>query len=697
MANLSHIFGGAFVPPSVDKSHIAPPDIQLREAIVNAGLTPPDQIYLDGKIHRFRSGQKGGRPAGDKTGWYIAFDDGTPAGTFGCWRSGITHDWRAVVNRTLTASEEMSIIRRMTEARALRDAERARQHETVAETVETIWAGCMAASPEHPYLKRKNISPNGARVTGDGRLVVPLFSPDGVLSSLQYIDSEGGKLYHMGGATGGCFWQIGTTDELGTIYMAEGFATAATIHQFTSRPVVVAYSASNLVPVLGALRDQHGKTQDIIIVADFDQSGVGQKYAEQACAKYGARFVMPPQLGDANDYVQAGGNLALLLEPSPTDNVHPFAQFIHYDLVNLKPREYILDGIIGMGLTLIAGAAAAGKTTQLVPLACKIAHLCDPDDPLRPLLRRKIIYITEDSAQVINILRSMRESGHLGGASQEEMHEYFKIVDAKRLPVAEIVKVAETYLAMLTENVSPVTGEVHRAVPWPIFDTSSSTIDLENESDNSLVGRALAVLKQRFQGMPMGIVGHIAKSLKRADVADFSARGAGAWEADANQVIYLIKEDDGTRWMEIKEAKHRFVARVDGIKFEAVINNIKTVDMLGNPVDETLIHGYPIAIETGGKKALKEQKAQDKKMGEAAAKELEKSKYQNLIIDELNNLDETEYRTMNELVDLLPMGKGNALEFIKGMARQKLIIMTDPPYPDGIIKRANSHRTIFIK
>jgi phage/plasmid primase-like uncharacterized protein/KaiC/GvpD/RAD55 family RecA-like ATPase len=359
MANLSHIFGGAFVPPPLDQTPVAAPDLQLREAIVNAGLTAPDSIILDGKIHRFRSGQKGGKPAGDKTGWYIAFDDGTPAGTFGCWRSGITHDWRAVVNRKLTATEEMSIIRRMTEARALRDAERAKQHEAAADTVEMIWSGCMAASPEHPYLKRKNINPNGARVTGDGRLVVPLFDAEGVLSSLQYIDSEGGKLYQTGGATGGCFWQLGTTDEPGVIYMAEGFATAATIHQATGRPCVIAYSASNLVPVLGALRAQHDPKQEIVIVADNDKSGVGQKYAEQACAKHGARLVMPPELGDANDYVQAGGDLAFLLAPTLQE------WLMGADDFSAQPaplRWIIRDWVQANALIMIHGPSGGGKT-----------------------------------------------------------------------------------------------------------------------------------------------------------------------------------------------------------------------------------------------------------------------------------------------------------------------------------------------
>lgn len=379
------------------------------------------------------------------------------------------------------------------------------------------------------------------------------------------------------------------------------------------------------------------------------------------------------------------------------DQVHPLAQFVEYDLTNPRPQEYILDGIIGMGLLLLAGAAGGGKTTNGMTLFTRVAHLCRHDDPLKPLLRRKVIYITEDSQQAINILRSMRISGDLGDCSDEEMHEYFKIVDARRLPVGEIVKVASVYLEMLTENISPVTGEVVMARPYPIFDTSNATINIENESDNSAVGQALAALKQHFQGLSMCVIGHVAKALKRAEVAEFSARGAGAWEADANQVCYLIKEDDGSRWLEIKEAKHRFVSKVDGIKFETVINTVDAVDMLGNPIEEVLVHGQPMLVEPGGKKALKDKKVQDKKLGDQAAKDLKKRQNERLIIDQLEVLDESEYRTMNELVDSLPLAKGDALAFVKGLVSQKMIQMLILPYPECIIKRANSHRTIFVK
>jgi len=246
MADLSNIFGGPWSPPKEIKPE--PPEVQLAEAMRKADLNPPANLVFDGKLHRFNSGTKG-KAGHDKPGWYCVFPDGVPAGRFGCWRAGVEVTFVANIGRDLTDAERMANARRLAEARAIRDAETRRSREVAAETVSTIWSSGMAASPDHPYLVRKGIAPSGARVTGDGRLMVPLYTPENDLSSLQYIDSEGGKLYHAGGQTGGCSWVIGSTDEAGVIYLAEGFATAATIHEVTGRPCFVAYSASNLVPV----------------------------------------------------------------------------------------------------------------------------------------------------------------------------------------------------------------------------------------------------------------------------------------------------------------------------------------------------------------------------------------------------------------------------------------------------------------
>ena len=101
------------------------------------------------------------------------------------------------------------------------------------------------------------------------------------------------------------------------MFVAEGFATAATIHEVSQRPCAVAYSANNLPLVVEHLREKYGAQQEIVIVADNDASGVGKAVAEQASAKSGARIVMPPEEGDANDYHSGGwrSSGAMLLAP----------------------------------------------------------------------------------------------------------------------------------------------------------------------------------------------------------------------------------------------------------------------------------------------------------------------------------------------------------------------------------------------
>lgn len=364
MADLTHIFSGGFKPP--EQKPITRPEDQLRDAIISANLTPPDEIIMDGQIHRFRSAPR----SKDKSGWYVVYADGVPAGRFGCWRDGVEISFKADIGRKYTAAEEMTFIRRMSEAKAARDVERKRQYEITADTVERIWVDCTAASPEHPYLKRKGIGVNGARVTGDGRLVVPLYDQDGRLATLQYISEDGQKLYHSGGKAGGSFWMLGTMDDPGTLYIAEGFATAATIREVTNRPCVVAYSASSLVPVTETMRQKYGLMQDIVIVADNDASGVGQKYADQASAKYGARVVMPPELGDANDYAQSGNDLLALLEPPQDD------WLISADEFSQKPSPItwlVKSWLQSQALIMVHGQSGGGKTFVMLDWCLRIA------------------------------------------------------------------------------------------------------------------------------------------------------------------------------------------------------------------------------------------------------------------------------------------------------------------------------------
>ena len=64
---------------------------QFRAAMLSAGLTPPDLINPDGKLHRFASN---GKPT-DDAGWYVLHTEPVLAGAFGDWRSGLSLTWRA--------------------------------------------------------------------------------------------------------------------------------------------------------------------------------------------------------------------------------------------------------------------------------------------------------------------------------------------------------------------------------------------------------------------------------------------------------------------------------------------------------------------------------------------------------------------------------------------------------------------------
>jgi putative DNA primase/helicase len=341
------------------------PEEQLRKAIRAAGLSEPDTIALDGQLHRFASAH------GDKSkaGWYVAHGDGIPAGRFGCWRRGVDEGWRADIGRPLTPAEEVDHARRLAELRALREAQQEAKHATAADTVAEIWHSLQEADATHPYLARKGVRPHGARVTGDGRLVVPLFDQNGTLASLQYIDFDGSKRYHPGAQTRDCWALIGELDGEGAIYIAEGYATGATIHEVTGRPVAVAYSAGNLPGVAEQICAEHGAAR-VVVVADNDKSGVGQSHAEQAAAKTGCAFVVPPTPGDANDYVQSGRDLAELLRPKASDWLIPADDFSSQP----APLSWLIRGWLQEGaLHMAHGPSGGGKTFVVLDWCLRMA------------------------------------------------------------------------------------------------------------------------------------------------------------------------------------------------------------------------------------------------------------------------------------------------------------------------------------
>lgn len=88
--------------------------------------------------------------------------------------------------------------------------------------------------------------------------------------------------------------------------IAEGFATAASLHQHTGHQTFIAYDAGNLAKVAKIVRAKNPDAE-IIIMGDNDESGTGQEAAKAAALACGGKYLIPPTIGyDWNDTINAG-------------------------------------------------------------------------------------------------------------------------------------------------------------------------------------------------------------------------------------------------------------------------------------------------------------------------------------------------------------------------------------------------------
>lgn len=185
------------------------------------------------------------------------------------------------------------------------ELERQRQHTEVAAKAARIWSTAAPANPNHPYLQAKQIHRLHLRQMNDA-LVVPVASAGGLVN-LQFIQPDGSKRFLKGGQVAGACAAIGRPADV--IYICEGYATGATIHQLTGDAVLCALSASNLMAIARSARAQLPSSH-IVICADNDHQtpgNPGATAARNAAAAIGAELMIPEfpdghHGSDWNDY-----------------------------------------------------------------------------------------------------------------------------------------------------------------------------------------------------------------------------------------------------------------------------------------------------------------------------------------------------------------------------------------------------------
>lgn len=226
----------------------------------------PADLPCNGEFIRFDRG-------GTLNGWFIGRTYNVQGKVIevvrcGDWRSGESYKFETEGDYTPEEKEE--IAKRIQEAEIQSLYERDKQYAETAELSEARWR-LAKENGVSPYLDKKGLKGAGlfgCRLDGEN-LLVPCRDIDGKLWGIQKIQPDGGKYFSSGQKIKGCFHAIGILEAQETILIAEGVATAGSLHQATGLPVVSAFNAGNLQRVAKEIRGKFPQAR-LLLCGDED-------------------------------------------------------------------------------------------------------------------------------------------------------------------------------------------------------------------------------------------------------------------------------------------------------------------------------------------------------------------------------------------------------------------------------------------
>ncbi len=268
------------------------------------GISFDGPLKCDGKLHRFSMDAKKNQP--DE--WYRCYQGVSSKGNaylncyYGTWsgeqETFVYNSYEA--NQWISQEEQAEICAKEVQRKKHLDQELQEEKKRRIEKAQETWDQALqdpTTKGHTSYLERKQINAYGIKYRVDYQgipaVVIPLCNLDGQLQAVQCIQEDGTKRIY--GAKKGNFHVIGTIETQSPIFIAEGYATAASIHQATNSPVVVAFDCGNLKSVAHNLRKKYPQAK-LIIAADDDREtpgNPGKTKAEEAAKAYGCDVIIP--------------------------------------------------------------------------------------------------------------------------------------------------------------------------------------------------------------------------------------------------------------------------------------------------------------------------------------------------------------------------------------------------------------------
>lgn len=287
---------------------------QFSNALYECGLLIDEPPIMDGKIKRVRvDGDKGS----EKSGAYIGFIDGYPAGYIENFKTGVRLNWK--MTREIYAKTKITNIestQRFENRKAQRIDERLNLNEKTATRLKEEYDNARFLQGEHSYLIAKGIEKtDGLKVDRFGNLLIPLSDSNGKMWSVQRISANGSKIIGViktqnekenneeyAAKKKGCFYSATPLDLHEQFFVCEGFATAKSIEMLLDKPSIMAVDSGNLLNVCEALLEKYPHKQ-IIICADNDvkkQLNTGLNAAMKCKEKYPQIHIVKPSIADSN-------------------------------------------------------------------------------------------------------------------------------------------------------------------------------------------------------------------------------------------------------------------------------------------------------------------------------------------------------------------------------------------------------------
>lgn len=279
----------------------------------------------------------------------------------------------------------------------------------------------------------------------------------------------------------------------------------------------------------------------------------------------------------------------------------------------IAPRT-VIQGFLGDGIQNLIGQGGIGKTNALVTLALIVAGIKDAKCELETTVRRKIIYVSEDTNQIKQIICGfLRHSTKEGGSkfSLAELSERFVLVEALRSDPETLKKLSALILKYKTFEPDEF-GELIEVLPLVVLDTKSAIFAMEDENSNSETSKYIATVKENFCSLdaPVWIISHMAKeNFGRQDLERMSARGATAGTDDVNGTGYFFSDPDFPNSRFFGLGKKRFEPDFTELEIQSEVFVENRLNYVGRSVPVK----YRYSTIRKSDKGAREEKAQQAK------------------------------------------------------------------------------------